>query len=161
MDSAWYIICTKPRTEKKLQSILQVLHVLNVLPTYVKIRKVQRRTVKTDIPIFPGYLMARLSAEDRLNVLKTNLATAVMPLPNARVALRQLHQIMKAAKETEDFRLVLPTEAGDAVRIVNGPMKGLQGRVKTVEGKTILTVNVEAFGGAIEVQVSPEDCVPA
>ena len=161
MNGAWYIISTKPRAEKKLQAILHILHILHVLPTYVKVRKVQRRTVKADIPIFPGYLMARLSSEDRLNVLKTNLATAVIPLSNARVALHQLHQVMKAAKETEDFRLVVPTEAGDSVRIVNGPMKGLQGRVKTVEGKTILTVNVEAFGGAIEVQVSPEDCVPA
>lgn len=161
MSGTWYILCTKPRAEKKIQSILQAWHILNVLPTYVKVRKVQRRTVKTDIPIFPGYLMARLDAEQRLSVMKTNLTVAVLPLPNARVVLRQVHQLVKAAKATEDFRLVVPTEAGDAVRIVNGPMKGLEGRVKTVEGKTLLTVNVEAFGGAIEVQVSPEDCVAA
>ena len=72
--------------------------------------------------------------------------------------LRQLHQVTKAAKETEEFRLVTPTTAGDVVRIVSGPMRGLEGRVKVVDGKTLLTVNVEAFGGAFEVQVSPEDC---
>ena len=161
MSEAWYILCTKPRTEKKLQAILQAWHVLNVMPTYVKVRKVQRRTVKTEIPIFPGYMMARLDAEKRLNVIKTNLTTAVLPLQNARAVLRQLHQLVKASMQTEEFRLVMPTEAGDSVRIVNGPMKGLEGRVKTVEGKTLLTVDVEAFGGAIEVQVSPEDCVAA
>ena len=161
MSEMWYILYTKPRAEKKLQAILQAWHVLHVMPTYVKIRKVQRRTVKTDIPIFPGYLMARLDAEKRLNVIKTNLTAAVLPLQNARAVLRQLHQLAKAAMQTEDFRLVVPTGAGDAVRIVNGPMKGLEGRVKTVDGKTFLTVNAEAFGGAIEMQVSPEDCVPA
>ncbi len=161
MSESWYIVCTKSRSEKKLQAILRTLHVLNVMPTYVKVRKVQRRTVKTEIPIFPGYLMARLSAEKRLTVIKTNLTTAVLPLQNARAVLRQLHQLVKAAMQTEEFRLVVPTVAGDAVRIVNGPMKGLEGRVKTVDGKTLLTVGVEAFGGAIEVQVSPEDCVAA
>ena len=144
-----------------MQSILRTWHVLNVMPTYVKVRKVQRRTVKTDIPIFPGYLMARLDAEKRLNIIKTNLTTAVLPLQNARAVLRQLHQLVKAAMQTEEFRLVVPTGTGDAVRIVNGPMKGIEGRVKTVEGKTLLTVNVEAFGGAVEVQVSPEDCIAA
>lgn len=157
----WYILHTKPRVEKKLQSILQALHVLNVMPTYLKVRKVQRRTVKTDIPLFPGYLLARLDAEKRLIVIKTNLTVAVEPLQNARAVLRQLHQLVKASMQTEEFRLVMPTGAGDAVRIVNGPMKGLEGRVKTVEGKTLLTVDVEAFGGAIEVQVSPEDCAAA
>ena len=161
MSENWYIICTKPRVEKKLQAILRTLHVLNVMPTYVKVRKVQRRTVKTDIPIFPGYLMARHDAEKRLTVIKTNLTTAVLPLQNARAVLRQLHQLVKAAMQTEEFRLVVPTGAGDAVRIVNGPMKGIEGRVKTVEGKTFLTVNVEAFGGAVEVQVSPKDCIAA
>ena len=161
MSESWYIVCTKSRSEKKLQAILRTLHVLNVMPTYVKVRKVQRRTVKTEIPIFPGYLMARLSAEKRLTVIKTNLTTAVLPLQNARAVLRQLHQLVKAAMQTEEFRLVVPTVAGDAVRIVNGPMKGLEGRVKTVDGKTLFTVGVEAFGGAIEVQVSPEDCVAA
>ena len=161
MSESWYIVCTKPRAEKKLQAILRAWHVLNVMPTYVKVRKVQRRTVKTDIPIFPGYLMARLDTEKRLNVIKTNLTTAVLPLKNARAVLRQLHQLVKASMQTEEFRLVMPTQAGDAVRIVNGPMMGLEGRVKTVEGKTLLTVDVEAFGGAIEVQVSPEDCVAA
>lgn len=161
MSGNWYILCTKPRAEKKVQSILRTWHVLNVMPTYVKVRKVQRRTVKTDIPIFPGYLMARLDAEKRLNIIKTNLTTAVLPLQNARAVLRQLHQLVKAAMQTEEFRLVVPTGTGDAVRIVNGPMKGIEGRVKTVEGKTLLTVNVEAFGGAVEVQVSPEDCIAA
>ena len=135
----------------------------NVLPTYVKIRKVQRRTVKADLPIFPGYLVAKLDTDERLRVLKTNMTVAVLPLsaPDARSVLHQLHQIVKATNATEEFRLVPPTAVGDSVRIVSGPMKGLAGRVKVVDGKTLLTVNVEAFGGAFEVQVSPSDCVPA
>ena len=163
MNGTWHIVRTKPRAEKKMQSLLQAWRIWNVLPTYVKVRKVQRRTEKADIPVFPGYLVAKLDAGERLRVLKTNMAVAVLPLAasEARSVLRQLHQVAKAAKETEEFRLVAPTTAGDVVRIVSGPMRGLEGRVKVVDGKTLLTVNVDAFGGAFEVQVSPSDCVPA
>ena len=159
MDSSWYVLCTKPNAEKKLQSWLTAWHIWNVLPTYEKVRKVQRRTVRTDLPLFPRYMMARLDPDERVRVLRTNLALAALPLPNARAVLRQLHKIVKATQATDAFTLVAPTEVGDAVRIVHGPMKGLTGRVKTVDGATILTVNVEAFGGAIEVQVSPADCL--
>ena len=153
----WYALCTKPRAEKKLQSMLQAWHILNVLPTYVKVRKVQRRTVRVDLPVFPRYMMARLDGEERLRVLKTNMTVGMLPLTNARAVLRQLHQIVRAANGTEEFSLVAPAGTGERVRIVNGPMKGLEGRTRTVNGKLLLTVNMEAFGGAFEVQVSPDD----
>ena len=161
MPQTWYAIHVKPRTEKKLQSLLLAWRVWNVLPSYVKVRKVQRRTVKTEIPMFPGYVLARLGEGDRLRVLRTNLAVAMSPIDRPLPVLRRLHGLVKAAQDADSFRLVPPTESGDFVHIVKGPMKGLEGRVKVVDGKALLTVNVEAFGGAVEVQVSPSDCVPA
>ena len=158
MNGTWYALRTKPRAEKKLQSCLMAWHVWNILPLFEKVRKVQRRTVKTEIPIFPGYLIARLDAGERLRVLKTNMTIAIQPLPDARTVLHQLHRIIKAAKGVDELRLVPPTWNGDRVRIVRGPMKGLEGRVMVVDGKSLLTVNIDAFGAAIEVQVSPSDC---
>lgn len=160
-DSIWYVLRTKPRAEKKLQSYLMAWHVWNILPSYTKVRKVQRRTVKTEIPLFPGYILARLTDEERLRAIKTNTILFAQPLPNIRTVLRQLHQVMKAAKETEELRIVAPTETGDKVKIVQGPMKGMEGRVTVVDGKSLLTLNLEAFGGAIEVQVSTDDCIAA
>ena len=68
---------------------------------------------------------------------------------------------MKAAKETEELRVVAPTETGAKVRVAQGPMKGLEGRVTVQNGKSLLTLNLEAFGGAIELQVSPSDLIAA
>lgn len=157
-DSVWYVLRTKTRVEKKLQAYLKAWRIWNVLPSYVKVRKVQRRTVRTEFPLFPGYILARLNEDARIRVLKTNLTLFMQPLADARTVLHQLHQIMKAAKETDELRIVAPTETGDKVRIVQGPMKGMEGRVTVVNGKSLLTLNLDAFGGAIEVQVSPSDC---
>ena len=159
MIANWYTLCTKPRMEKKLRTMLQSWHIWNVLPTYVKTSKFQRRTVKNELPLFPGYIMARLDAAERLRVLKTNMTFAILPLPNARSVLRQLHQVVKAANATQNFNLVAPTVSGATVRVVSGPMKGLVGKIKTVDGKTLLTLNAEAFGCAVEVPISPEDCL--
>ncbi len=160
VSSTWYIIRTKPRTEKKLLAYLQAWHAWNIFPSYEKVRKVQRRTVKSELPLFPCYILARLDNELRLRTLKTNLTLSLTPVNRPRTVLRSLHQAIKAvktARETGDFRLVAPTAVGDIVRIAKGPMKGLTGRVKTVDGTTTLVINVEAFGSAIEITVSPED----
>lgn len=160
-DRIWYILRTKPRAEKKLQSYLAAWRVWNVLPSYTKVRKVQRRTVRTELPLFPGYILARLSEDERLRTLKTNLTFFIQPLPGARAVIHQLHQIMKAANATDEVRFVPPAETGDKVKIVKGPMKGLEGRVTVVGGKSLLTLNLDAFGGAIELQISPTDCIAA
>lgn len=160
-DRLWYILRTKPRAEKKLQSYLSAWHCLSVLPSFTRVRKVQRRTVKTEIPLFPSYLLARLSDDERLRALCTNTILFAQPLANPRAVLHQLHQIMKAAKETEELRVVAPTETGAKVRVAQGPMKGLEGRVTVQNGKSLLTLNLEAFGGAIELQVSPSDLIAA
>lgn len=82
-------------------------------------------------------------------------------MPGARAVIHQLHQIMKAANATDEVRFVPPAETGDKVKIVKGPMKGLEGRVTVVGGKSLLTLNLDAFGGAIELQISPTDCIAA
>lgn len=158
--STWFVLCTRPRAEKRLRTLLRSWHVLNVLPSYVKSARYQRRTVKNEIPLFPGYLMARLDAGERIRVLRSGLAFAALPLPNPRAVLRQLRLAVRAARAGGGFRLVPHTPAGASVRVAEGPLKGLVGRVRNAEGMALLSVGIEAFGGAFEVQVAPEDCVP-
>lgn len=155
----WYVLATRSRAEKKLQCVLQNWKVWNLLPAYEKVRKVQRRSVVSLLPLFPGYLIARLNEEQRLQILKTNLALSVYPILNPRLFLRQLHKIMKVVKTAEHWRIVQKVGNGNRVKIVNGLLKGLEGRIVSVRDDTLFSVDIDMFGVAVEMKVSPDDCV--
>lgn len=84
MKSAWYVLHVKPRTEKKVTERLKIFRLWHYLPLYKKTTRVQRRKVVRMLPIFPGYVFARLNPLSRLEVLKTNLVVRVIEVPNQR-----------------------------------------------------------------------------
>ena len=86
MARDWYVLHVKPRTEKKVESFLVAYHCFHYLPLRVKIRKVQRRKVRTELPLFPGYVFTRLNPEERLKMLQNNLLVRPIPVPRPRTS---------------------------------------------------------------------------
>ncbi len=158
MPRNWYLIHVKPRTEKKMQAWLTALKIWNYLPVSVNVRKVQRRTVRTEIPIFPSYILARMSDNERVQAMKSNLVVVLIPIDQPRQVIHQLRQVVRAARNSQEHRSV-PIEAKTStlVRIMNGPLTGLEGYVKRVGDKCLVIANMDVLGTAIEVEVSPED----
>jgi transcription antitermination factor NusG len=157
MKREWYVLHVKPRTEKKVMRFLEGYGYFRHLPLYVKVTKVQRRKVRRELPIFPGYVFTRLLPEERINMLRTNLLVRTIPVPRPREMIHQLRQIRRASMVSSAMRLVNPFKAGDFVRIKYGPMHGIEGYVKREGSKATICLNVEILGAAVEVAVSPGD----
>ncbi len=153
----WYVLHVKPRTEKKVVDFLRVYGCFHHLPTYTKITKVQRRKVRRELPLFPGYVFTKLFPEERIRILQTNLIVGTISVLNPREMIHQLRQIAHAKKCVPDIRPVHPFKAGDYVRIKYGPLRGTEGYVKREGSCATLCLNVEILGAAVEVAISPED----
>ena len=153
----WFVLHVKPRTEKKVMQYLSLGLGFRYLPLYVKVTKVQRRKVRRELPVFPGYVFAHLSPDERLAVLKSNLIVHPIPVPNPREMIHQLRQIAHAGRGAAEMRPTNPFKAGDYVRVKYGPMHGTEGYVKREGSKASIVLNVAALGTAVEVSVSPED----
>ena len=153
----WYVLHVKPRTEKKVAGHLKAYGYFWHLPTYVKIKKVQRRKVRTELPLFPGYVFTKLFPDERIQVLRTNLVVKTIFVRHPRPMIHQLRQIARAARRTSDFKPANPFKAGDLVRIKYGPLAGTEGYVRRIGAKATLCLNVDMLGAAVEVSVSPED----
>ena len=139
----WYVLHVKPRTEKKVAAYLSRYRFFCHLPVYVKVTKVQRRKVRRELPLFPGYVFTRLSTDERVKMLQT---------------VHQLRQVSKAGRNAAELRrLAQVFKAGDYVRIVSGPMRGTEGYVMRDGGRTTLCLNVEVLGAAAGIYISPED----
>mgnify|MGYP002624318418 CR=1 FL=1 len=158
MAKTWYFVRVKPRAEKRMQAWLKGSRIWNYLPVYVNVLKVQRRTERFENPIFPGYLIARMDAAERVQALKSNLVVMLIPIDKPREVIHQLRQVVRAMRGNQELKNVpMAGKTGRFVKIKSGPMTGLEGYVVKRGGKFAVVVNMEALGTAIEVAVSPED----
>ena len=155
----WYVLHVKPRAEKKVAQYLSIYRYFCHLPLYVRVTKVQRRKVRRELPLFPGYVFTKLFPDERIKMLQTNLLVRTIPVPHPRVMIHQLRQIARAAKAKPDFKPVNPCKVGDYVRVVYGAMRGTEGYIQRIGREASLCLNVDILGTAVEVAISPGDVI--
>ena len=153
----WYVLHVKPRTEKKVDDFLSCLRVFHYLPLVRKVSKVQRRRVVRHLPVFPGYVFARRFPEERLRVLETRQVVRTIEVDNPRRMIHQLRQVEHASRLSTDMRVVETFEPGERVKVVSGPLRGLEGQVQRKGGAATLILTVDILGRALEAAVSPTD----
>ncbi len=158
MKRDWYVLHVKPRTEKKVVVYLTKYNCFRYLPVYVKVTKVQRRKVRTELPLFPGYVFTRLNPDERLKMLQTNLIVQTIPVLQPRTMIHQLRQIAHMARGDTRLRTVPIINVGDLIRVNSGPFRGLEGYVKREGASASIVVNVDILGQAVEMSISPMDC---
>ena len=156
----WYVLHVKPRTEKRVDERLATMHVFHYLPLVRKETRVQRRKVVRHLPVFPGYVFTRLFPEERIEILGTRRIVRTIPVTNPRRMIHQLRQVEHASRLPADFRLAQSFSAGEYVKVVSGPLRGLEGQVKRIGAQTALVLTVEILGRALEASVAPGDLEP-
>ena len=156
--SSWYVLHVKPRTEKKVVAYLASYGCFRYLPMYVKITKVQRRKVRTELPLFPGYVFTRLDADGRLKMLRTNLLVRAIPVVRPREMIHQLRQISRLARGVPDLRTGPQFKVGDLVRVTSGPFRGLEGYIRREGAAATIVVNLDILGQSVATSISPADC---
>lgn len=153
----WYVLHVKPRAEKKVDDFLAALRVFHYLPLLRKETKVQRRKVVRFLPAFPGYVFTRLSQEERAQVFGTRNVVRTIPVAQPRRMIHQLRQVEHALRLPADLRAVEHFTEGEYVRIVSGPLRGLEGRVRQIGGSASIVLSVDILGQAIAASVDLRD----
>ena len=147
----------KPRTEKKVDDHLSLLRVFHYLPLVRRETKVQRRRVVRFLPVFPGYVFTRLFPDERMAILRTQHVVRTIEVTDPRRMIHQLRQIEHARRLPADLRLAESFAAGEYVKVVSGPLRGLEGQVKRIGAHTTLVLTVDILGRALEATVEPAD----
>ena len=157
MKRDWYVLHVKPRTEKKVARYLQEYGYFYHLPIRVKVTRVQRRKVKRYLPLFPGYVFTKLYPEERVAMLRSNLIVKTIFVEQPRLMIHQLRQVAHASRGDTSMTPVSMCKVGDYVRVVSGPMRGMEGYIQRKGREASLCLNVEILGAAVEVSVAPFD----
>ena len=153
----WYVLHVKPRTEKKVNDYLSCMRVFHYLPLVRKETKAQRRRIVRHLPVFPGYVFTRLFPDERIRVLGTRQIVRTIEVPDPRRMIHQLRQVEHASRLPADLRVIESFRPGECVKVVSGPLRGLEGQVVRRGAETSLVLTVDILGRALEATVSPAD----
>lgn len=152
----WYAIQTRSRHEKRVAEQLRAQCFEAFLPVH-RCRHKWRNGVLADLelPLFPGYLFARTSMCERIHLLQLPGIVGFAASTAHPTAVPD-DDIDALRKITDSFR-VEPhpfLNAGDRVRIVAGPLAGLEGILTRRKQELRLVLSVEIIMRSVAVEVS-------
>jgi transcription termination/antitermination protein NusG len=162
--ASWYAVTTKSRQEKVVASMLEYLEVANFLPLIKEEHRWSDRKQMVAMPLFQGYVFVRIttSGEFQLRVLKV---PGVVDFVRARGGPLAIPD-----KEIEDVRAVLSRgvgcspypflKAGDRVRVVRGPLAGIEGTLIRSGSQSKLVISIEMIQRSVAASVAESDVEP-
>jgi transcription antitermination factor NusG len=153
LTSQWWVVHTRPRAEKALARQLLARDIAYYLPCHERQWKSRGRVLRSQLPLFSGYLFLHGDHHTRVRALETNLVAMVIPV----VDQSRLHQdlvrverlIATGAPLTPEERL----EPGAPVEMTAGPLAGLRGAILRRGKHLKFLVSVEFLGRGVSAEV--------
>ena len=155
----WFATYTCSRHEKVVAKQLAQRRVETFLPLYRSWHRWKDRRKQVEVALFPSYVFVRTSPAEFLRVLQTPGVVSLVsfqgkpaPLPEQEInALRDgLYQQVYA--EPHPY-----LQIGRKVRIVRGPMAGVEGILSRKKDKFRVVISIHALMRSIAVEVDGAD----
>ena len=144
----WYVLYTKPRNEKKVTERLSTDGFEIYCPLIKTLRQWSDRKKKVQVPMFPSYIFARVSMQERHLLLQDpGILNFVFWLGEpAIVRENEMEAIRKIAESGDEIQVEgSGFEKGQFVQIPEGPFKGLTGVINKLDSRKVI-VFVEQLG---------------
>lgn len=152
-DIRWWLVHTRPRSEKALASDLDRLGISYCLPLARTRRRIGGRTTESVVPLFPGYLFLRGGNEERCATMHTKRAANVIKVVDQQGLEADLSQVARVTESEEPVDLYPGIRRGRQCVVVRGPLKGLEGVVVRRRDVCRVYVAVDVLGQSAEVEI--------
>ncbi|HEX2100063.1 MAG TPA: transcription termination/antitermination NusG family protein [Candidatus Synoicihabitans sp.] len=153
---AWCVAHTKARREKKFADLLCAERLVHYLPLLPQVHRYGGRTRTFQKPLFPGYVFVRVPTERRARLFQQDLLARVLPIDDEERFLGQLEDVRRIVSSGLEATLHPLMRRGTPVRVVNGPLRGLEGTVDDPANPRgiVLTVDVLQQGLLVAVPLA-------
>jgi transcription termination/antitermination protein NusG len=161
---SWYAVHTRSRHERKVLAALTGLQLQSYLPEYRTWSRRKDRRQRIERPLFPGYLFVRasLDAETRLRIVRAPsvvriVGTAGTPTPVPDHEVESIMRLLGAAPDSApEDRLV----SGQQVQVMDGPLRGVVGRIQQTRRGQRIVVSVELLGRSVAADLQASALEP-
>ncbi len=159
----WYAIRVKSRYESIVEKSLETKEIQSLNLTYQILSKRKDRKKILTKAFFPGYMFIRseLNPERHVEILKSIgvidiLKNSKGPLP---IPDNQIDNVIRLEKYEGEILSFNEFASGMAVRVIQGPLMGVQGFVDEVN-RELVKISVESIPGSVAFHVSPSQIEP-
>jgi transcription antitermination factor NusG len=151
----WFALQTRPKNERKVESLLEQKGYECFTPTYRLKRKWSDRMVEIDFPLFPGYVFCRFSSSALGKAISTQGVTRIVGFGGkpAEVAAEEIEALQLLAQSNmlrEPWRY-LPD--GTLALVETGPLAGVQGIICAGENRRQLIISVSLLQRSVAIQL--------
>ena len=152
-EGQWWVVHTRSRNEKALAHDLISKDISYFLPMSWKVRRKSRRTIRSLLPLFNGYLFFCGKENDRVELLKTNRVANLIDVNDQQKLLNELIQIDQALRTGAPLTPHKYIKTGQRCRVIAGPLIGLEGIVVRSKNATRLVLQIDMLGQAASVEI--------
>jgi transcription antitermination factor NusG len=155
----WYAIYTKPRWEKKVAGSLSQNGIDNYCPLNKVVRQWSDRKKIVEEPLFTSYVFVKINSKRHTELRKIDgIVNFVYWLGRpAIIRDEEIETIKQFLNEYLDVKLErAPVNVQDRVRIINGPLIEMEGKVVAVKKKTIRVV-LPSLGYMMTAEIEREN----
>jgi len=149
----WWVVHTRSRNEKALAHDLIRKNISYFLPMSWKIRRRSRRTIRSFLPLFSGYLFFCGQEDQRIELLRTNRVANLIEVNDQQKLLDELVQIGQALRAGAPLTPHKYIKAGQRCRVIAGPLIGLEGIAVKTKNAIRLVLQIDMLGQAASVEI--------
>jgi len=162
-EERWYAAYTCANHEKRVAAQLDLRAVEHFVPLYNSVRRWRDRRIQLSLPLFPGYVFLRLALRDKLRVLQIPSLVHLVGFNGQPAAL--LDEEMEALRQGLTERLSVQPHPyltmGRRVRVVNGPLTGLEGIIVRKKNHLRFVISLNLIMRSVSVELDDADLAPA
>jgi transcription antitermination factor NusG len=158
----WYAVKVKSRFEITAAAVLHNRGLQSFVPTYTVRRQWSDRNKRLDLLLFPGYLFCKFEWSMRLLVLSSPGVVHIVcagnrPVP---VAESEMNNLIRMSSSGLSLLIRPQSLAGRRVRIVRGPLEGVEGVVVTEDDEYHVAAPICALQCAVYAKLDRDWVMP-
>lgn len=161
MEELHWLVChTRPRCEKRFAALLGAEKVEHYLPLIGSVRRYQQRVRTFTKPLFSGYVFARVADDRRHRLYQQELLARVLPVSDEAALVRQLDDVRSVIASGLELSVLPLLTKGRRVRILGGPLHGLEGFVDNATQPRGIVIAVDVLRQGLLIRMPAEQLRP-
>lgn len=158
----WFAVQTRHQHEKRIAERLKIDTIETFLPVHCSVHRWKNGVkAQLEFPLFPCYLFTRIKDSQRLSLIRQPgvigiAASSSSPTPIADDEISRLRLVAEQVKAQPHPYLSL----GERVRIVAGPLAGVEGILTRKKHELRVAISIEIIMRSVSVEVSEFEIEP-
>jgi len=153
----WLVCHTRPRCEKKFAALLAAEDLPHYLPLLTSVRRYGARTRSFTKPLFAGYVFAQVAPLHQTRLYQQDLLARAIEITDEASFLRQIAEVRAVVASGYELSVRPLLQRGRRVRIVAGPLRGLEGEVDDPTHPEGVVLSVDVLQQGLLVKLPAEN----